>query len=175
MRQFPAGFTWGSATSSSQMEEGSLERGKGLSVRGVFPHTPGKPGGSHPSDVACEHDHRFAENVTLVAKPGRRPGGSSSPNHASHSSVRSRTMRSAIQRISACITWTTTPGSVFPRHRRRGMPASSAATVSRRRLHPIRGGPASAEHTLPNHHGKRKRSVILHGAADQREDRLCAG
>lgn len=70
MKRFPEGFTWGSATSSYQIEGGWLEGGKGLSIWDVFAHTPGKIANGHTGDVACDHYRRYAEDVQLMADMG---------------------------------------------------------------------------------------------------------
>jgi beta-galactosidase len=68
--RFPDGFVWGSATSSYQIEGAWLEGGKGLSVWDAFAHTPGKVFNGDTGDVACDHFHRFREDVALMAEMG---------------------------------------------------------------------------------------------------------
>jgi len=70
MKQFSDGFTWGVATSSYQIEGGWLEGGKGPSIWDVFAHTPGKILHGHTGDVACDHYHRYREDVQLMADMG---------------------------------------------------------------------------------------------------------
>ncbi len=70
MKLFPEGFIWGSATSSYQIEGGWQEGGKGPSVWDVFSHTPGKTWNGDTGDVACDHYHRFREDVGLMAAMG---------------------------------------------------------------------------------------------------------
>lgn len=70
MKPFPEDFIWGAATSSYQIEGGWLEGGKGLSVWDVFSHTPGKTAGAATGDVACDHYHRFEEDVACMAEIG---------------------------------------------------------------------------------------------------------
>lgn len=67
---FPRDFIWGSATSSYQVEGGWTEGGKGLSIWDVFTHTPGKVVDGGTGDVACDHYHRFREDVRLMADLG---------------------------------------------------------------------------------------------------------
>lgn len=67
MLKFPSDFTWGCATSSYQIEGAWLEGGKGLSIWDAFCHTPGKIVAGHTGDVACDHYHRFKEDVALMA------------------------------------------------------------------------------------------------------------
>ncbi len=67
---FPSNFTWGCATASYQIEGAWLEGGKGLSIWDAFCHTPGKILHDHTGDVACDHYHRFKEDVALMASMG---------------------------------------------------------------------------------------------------------
>ena len=70
MRQFPENFTWGTATSSYQIEGGWLEGGKGLSIWDAFVHTPGKIVDGRTGDVTCNHFHKYKEDIGLMAKMG---------------------------------------------------------------------------------------------------------
>jgi beta-glucosidase len=70
MRKFPDDFIWGSATSSYQIEGAWMEGGKGLSIWDVFCHTPGKVVQGHTGDVACDHYHRFKEDVAWMKEMG---------------------------------------------------------------------------------------------------------
>jgi beta-glucosidase len=70
MLKFPQGFTWGCATASYQIEGAWLEGGKGLSIWDAFSHTPGKILHGHTGDVACDHFHRYKEDVALMAEMG---------------------------------------------------------------------------------------------------------
>lgn len=70
MLQFPQDFTWGCATASYQIEGAWLEGGKGLSIWDAFSHTPGKILNGHTGDVACDHYHRFKDDVALMAELG---------------------------------------------------------------------------------------------------------
>lgn len=67
---FPEGFLWGAATASYQIEGAYDEAGKGESIWDRFSHTPGKIWGGDTGDVACDHYHRVAEDVALMAKLG---------------------------------------------------------------------------------------------------------
>jgi beta-galactosidase len=70
MKSFPDGFVWGTATSSYQIEGAWLEGGRGLSIWDAFSHTPGKISDGATADVACDHYHRFREDVALMAQLG---------------------------------------------------------------------------------------------------------
>lgn len=70
MLSFPNDFTWGCATASYQIEGAWLEGGKGLSTWDAFSHTPGKILQGHTGDIACDHYHRYKEDVALMAEIG---------------------------------------------------------------------------------------------------------
>lgn len=65
--QFPRSFTWGVATSAFQIEGGASADGKGPSIWDTFSHTPGKIIDGSNGDVACDHYHRYPEDVALMA------------------------------------------------------------------------------------------------------------
>jgi beta-glucosidase len=68
--KFPADFVWGASTSSYQIEGAVGEDGRGKSIWDVYCHTPGKIKNGDTGDVACDHYHRFAEDVDLLARGG---------------------------------------------------------------------------------------------------------
>ncbi|HVQ96453.1 MAG TPA: GH1 family beta-glucosidase [Mycobacteriales bacterium] len=68
--QFPADFTWGVATASYQIEGAVAEDGRGPSIWDTFAHTPGKVRNGDTGDVACDHYHRYPEDVRLMADLG---------------------------------------------------------------------------------------------------------
>ncbi len=70
MHSFPKDFVWGTATASYQIEGGWLEGGKGLSIWDAFAHTPGKISDGSTGDRACDHFHRWKEDVALMASLG---------------------------------------------------------------------------------------------------------
>ncbi len=63
---FPEGFLWGAATAAYQIEGGAREGGRGPSVWDAFCRVPGKVYGGHNGDVACDHYHRWREDVALM-------------------------------------------------------------------------------------------------------------
>ena len=67
---FKKDFVWGTATSSYQIEGAWNEDGKGLNVWDVFCHEPGKILCGHTGDVACDHYHKYKEDVQLLKKLG---------------------------------------------------------------------------------------------------------
>ncbi len=69
-RQFPSGFTWGAATAAYQIEGAVDEDGRGASIWDHFSHTPGRVRNGDTGDVACDHYHRYRDDVSLMADLG---------------------------------------------------------------------------------------------------------
>jgi beta-glucosidase len=69
-RRFPAGFVFGAATSSYQIEGAAGVDGRGESIWDRFSHSPGRVRGGDTGDVACDHYHRYREDVALMAELG---------------------------------------------------------------------------------------------------------
>ncbi|SEG70896.1 beta-glucosidase [Thermomonospora echinospora] len=67
---FPAGFRWGVATAAYQIEGGVAEDGRGVSVWDTFCREPGRVRDGHTGDVACDHYHRWPEDLALLAGLG---------------------------------------------------------------------------------------------------------
>jgi beta-glucosidase len=63
-------FYWGAATSSYQIEGAALEDGRGECIWTRFSHIAGKVRDNQHGDVACDHYHRYAEDVALMAQLG---------------------------------------------------------------------------------------------------------
>jgi beta-glucosidase len=94
MPGFPAGFHWGVATSAYQIEGAVAEDGRGDSIWDTFCRKPGVIRDGHTGDVACDHYHRWATDVALMADlgitayrfsiawPRVQPGGKGSANPA---------------------------------------------------------------------------------------------
>jgi len=67
---FPAGFTWGVATSAFQIDGAATADGKGPSIWDTFCRRPGAIADASDGDVACDHYHRWQEDLDLVAGLG---------------------------------------------------------------------------------------------------------
>lgn len=67
---FPSGFRWGAATAAYQIEGAVHADGRGESIWDRFAHTPGRVLNGDTGDVACDHYHRFADDVALMADLG---------------------------------------------------------------------------------------------------------
>jgi len=67
---FPKEFVWGAATASYQIEGAWGVDGKGESIWDRFSHTPGKIDNDDTGDVACDHYHRWPEDVALMKAMG---------------------------------------------------------------------------------------------------------
>jgi beta-glucosidase len=68
--RFPDGFVWGAATASYQIEGAVHEDGRGPSIWDTFSREPGRVHAGHTGDVACDHYHRYVEDVALMADLG---------------------------------------------------------------------------------------------------------
>mgnify|MGYP003588362802 FL=1 len=63
-------ITWGVSTSAFQIEGAWNEDGKGPSIWDVFSRQPGAIDRGQNGDVACDHYHRYADDVALMAEVG---------------------------------------------------------------------------------------------------------
>ncbi len=70
--QFPSGFLWGVASSSYQIEGAWNEAGKGPSIWDAYTHAQGNIKDGSTGDVACDHFHRYREDVGLIHQLGAR-------------------------------------------------------------------------------------------------------
>jgi beta-glucosidase len=92
LSQFPRDFAWGTATASYQVEGAVREDGRGDSIWDTFTRVPGAIIDGSNGDIACDHYHRYAEDVALmaglgvnsyrfsIAWPRIQPTGSGAPN-----------------------------------------------------------------------------------------------
>ncbi|EGX55462.1 beta-glucosidase [Streptomyces zinciresistens K42] len=65
---FPPGFLWGVSTSAHQIEGAAAERER--SVWDAFTAEPGRVKDGSTAEVACDHYHRYREDVALLAGLG---------------------------------------------------------------------------------------------------------
>jgi len=89
---FPYGFVWGAATSAYQIEGAVNEDGRGESIWDRFAKAPNAIEDGTSGDVACDHYHRWRDDVALmkrlnlsayrfsIAWPRVIPGGRGAPN-----------------------------------------------------------------------------------------------
>jgi beta-glucosidase len=70
LETFAPSFLWGAATAAYQIEGAWQEDGKGESIWDRFSHTPGKTLNGDTGDVACDHYHRYSEDVALMKSLG---------------------------------------------------------------------------------------------------------
>lgn len=68
--QFPDGFQWGAAAASYQVEGAYNEDDRGLSIWDTYAHQPGRVQDGDTGDVACDHYHRYKDDVALMARLG---------------------------------------------------------------------------------------------------------
>ncbi|GAB4195828.1 MAG: GH1 family beta-glucosidase [Roseiflexaceae bacterium] len=68
--RFPDGFVWGVAAAAYQIEGGAQADGRGESVWDRFCRRPGAIWEGHTGDVACDHYHRYREDVGLMEMLG---------------------------------------------------------------------------------------------------------
>ena len=67
---FPPGFVWGSATASYQIEGAATKDGRVPSIWDTFSHVPGAVANADTGDVACDHYHRYPQDVALMKRLG---------------------------------------------------------------------------------------------------------
>lgn len=67
---FRKDFVWGAATAAYQIEGAAYEDGKGVNIWDVFSKEPGKTFDGHHGDVACDHYHRYLEDIAIMKELG---------------------------------------------------------------------------------------------------------
>jgi len=72
MTRFPPGFAWGTATASYQIEGAVQEGGRGASIWDTFCARPGAILNGDTGRIACDHYHRFRDDVALLGELGAR-------------------------------------------------------------------------------------------------------
>ncbi len=63
---FPESFTWGTATSSYQIEGAFDTDGRGLSIWDTFSKTQGKVVNGDTGDIACDHYNLFEKDIEIL-------------------------------------------------------------------------------------------------------------
>ena len=66
----PATFKWGAATAAYQIEGAVAEDGRGPSIWDLFGRQAGRIANGDTGDVACDHYHRYKEDVALMKDLG---------------------------------------------------------------------------------------------------------
>ncbi len=69
-RPFPEGFLFGAATAAYQIEGAAFEGGRRASIWDTFSRVPGAVINADNGDVACDHYHRYRDDVALMAELG---------------------------------------------------------------------------------------------------------
>jgi beta-glucosidase len=69
---FPPDFTWGVAAAAYQIEGAAHEDGRGDSIWDTYCRTPGKVWSNQSGEVACDHYHRYKEDVGLIRQIGAK-------------------------------------------------------------------------------------------------------
>jgi beta-glucosidase len=92
--KFPPGFKFGVASSAYQIEGAAYEDGRGESIWDRYCRLPGRVANGETGDVACDHYHRYVEDLDLMAALGLKlyrfsiswprliPAGKGKPNPA---------------------------------------------------------------------------------------------
>ncbi|MDX2227849.1 MAG: GH1 family beta-glucosidase [Verrucomicrobiae bacterium] len=68
--QFPPGFHWGTATAAYQIEGAARLDGRGPSTWDRFSQQPGRVRTGETGEIACDHYHRFEDDVKMMAALG---------------------------------------------------------------------------------------------------------
>ncbi|WP_193597690.1 glycoside hydrolase family 1 protein [Microbacterium sp. YJN-G] len=69
-RPFPEKFLFGAATAAYQIEGAAFEDGRTASVWDAFTRVPGAVVNAENGDVACDHYHRYPQDVALMKQLG---------------------------------------------------------------------------------------------------------
>jgi beta-glucosidase len=67
---FPRGFLFGTASAAYQIEGAVNEDGRGPSIWDIYSHKPGVIEDKTNGDVACDHYHRWPDDVEIMKKLG---------------------------------------------------------------------------------------------------------
>ena len=69
-RSFPEAFLFGAATAAYQIEGAAFEDGRRASIWDAFSREPGAVINGENGDVACDHYHRYRDDVALMKRMG---------------------------------------------------------------------------------------------------------
>ncbi|WP_432806424.1 glycoside hydrolase family 1 protein [Microbacterium neungamense] len=69
-RSFPEDFLFGAATAAYQIEGAAFEDGRTASIWDAFARVPGAVVNGDSGDVACDHYHRYREDIALMSELG---------------------------------------------------------------------------------------------------------
>jgi beta-glucosidase len=69
-RSLPRNFVWGVSTSSYQIEGAASADGKGPGIWDAYCRVPGRIANGDTGDVACDHYHRYAEDIAQMRELG---------------------------------------------------------------------------------------------------------
>lgn len=67
---FRKDFAWGAAASAYQIEGAVTEDGKGEDIWDIYTKEPGRIFGGHTGETACDHYHRYREDVRIMKEMG---------------------------------------------------------------------------------------------------------
>ena len=70
LRAFPTNFLFGAATAAYQIEGAAFEDGRTASIWDAFSRVPGAVIDGDNGDVACDHYHRYRDDVALMKELG---------------------------------------------------------------------------------------------------------
>jgi beta-glucosidase len=70
--QFPAGFVWGTASAAYQIEGAIHEDGRGESIWDRYCSIPGNIANGDTGEIACDHYHRYKEDIALMRQMGMK-------------------------------------------------------------------------------------------------------
>jgi len=69
-RRFGSDFIWGVSTSSYQIEGAASDDGRGPSIWDTYCRQPGCITSGETGDIACDHYHRYREDIALMQQLG---------------------------------------------------------------------------------------------------------
>jgi len=68
--EFPSGFLWGASTSAYQIEGATSEDGRGECIWDIHARLPGRTNNGDTGEPACDHYHRWPEDLALLKRLG---------------------------------------------------------------------------------------------------------